>query len=85
MIQSQNLSFHISLACDTYNAGHLLFAEFAPDANFSSGNDFLHHVRASGETNIIHSYLINSYCFLTSEVTTAFWKNYNWLLLCSYA
>jgi hypothetical protein len=63
------------LACDTFDARRSLFAEFLPDAKvFSSGNDFLHHIRASGETSIIHSYLINSYCFLTSKVTTAFWK-----------
>jgi hypothetical protein len=63
------------LACDTSNDEHLLFAEFLPDAKvFSSGNDFLHHIRASGETSIVHRYLINSYCFLTSNVTTAFWK-----------
>jgi hypothetical protein len=46
-----------------------------PDTKvFSSGNDFLHHVRASGETSIVHGYFINSYCFLTSKITTAFWK-----------
>jgi hypothetical protein len=74
-IQSQHLRFHISLACDTSNAGHLLFAEFALDAKvFSSGNDFLHHVWGLGETSIVHGYLINSYHFLTSKVTTVFWK-----------
>ncbi len=74
-IQSQNLPFHISLACDTSDAGCLLFAEFVPGATvFSSGNDFLQHIRASGETSVIHGYLINSYCFLTSKTTTGFWK-----------
>jgi hypothetical protein len=49
MIQSQHLPFHISLVCDTCKAGCLLFAEFAPSATvFSSGNNFLQHVRASG-------------------------------------
>jgi hypothetical protein len=44
-IQSQHLPNHISLACNTSNAGHSLFAEFAPDARiFSSGKDFLHHI-----------------------------------------
>ncbi len=44
-IQSQNLPFHISLACDTSNASRSLFAEFAPDVRiFRSGNDFLHHI-----------------------------------------
>jgi hypothetical protein len=75
-IQSQHLPFHISMACDTSEAGRSLFAEFAPDAKvFSSGNDFLHHIRASGVTSAIHGYLINSYRFLTSEVTSAFWKH----------
>jgi hypothetical protein len=74
-IQSQSLPFHISMVCDPSNAGRSLFVEFALDAQvFSSGNDFLHHIRASGETSIIHGYLINSYCFLTSNVTSAFWK-----------
>ncbi len=74
-IQSQNLPFHISLTCDTSEAGFSLFAEFEPCAQFfSSGNDLLHHIRASGETSAIHGYLINSYRFLTSKVTFAFWK-----------
>jgi hypothetical protein len=75
MIQSQNLPFHISLACDPSEAGHSLFTEFAPDAKvFSSGNDLFQHIRASRETSVIHGYLINSYCFLNSKVTTIFWK-----------
>jgi hypothetical protein len=74
-IQSQHLPFHISLACNTSKAGCLLFAEFAPSAKvFSSGNNLLQHIRASGGTSVIHGYLINSYCFLTSKITTGFWK-----------
>jgi hypothetical protein len=75
-IQSQNLPFHIlRLTCDTSDAGCSLFAEFAPGATvFRSCNDFLQHIRASGKTSVIHGYLINSYRFLTSEVTTGFWK-----------
>jgi hypothetical protein len=72
-IQSQHLPFHISLACNTSKAGCLLFAEFAPSATvFSSSNDLLQHIRASGETSVIHGYLINSYRFLTSNITTKF-------------
>jgi hypothetical protein len=75
MIQSQHLPFHISLACNTSEAGCSLFAEFAPSATvFSSGNNLLQHVRASRETSVIHGYLINSYRFLTSKITTGFWK-----------
>ncbi len=74
-IQSQNLPFHISLACNPLEAGRSLFTEFAPDAKvFSSGNNLLQHIRASGETSVIHGYLINSYRFLNSKVTTIFWK-----------
>ncbi len=74
-IQSQNLPFHIGLACNTSEAGRSLFVKFAPSARvFGSGNDLLHHIRASGETSVIHGYLINSYRFLTSNVTAAFWK-----------
>ncbi len=71
-IQSQSLPFHISMVCDPSDAGCSLFVEFTPDAQvFSCGNDFLHHIRASGKTSITHGY---SYCFLTSKVTSAFWK-----------
>jgi hypothetical protein len=74
-IQSQNLPFLISLACDTSESGRSLFSEFAPTAQvYGSGNALLHHIRSSGDTSMIHGYLINSYRFLTSETTTAFWK-----------
>ncbi len=74
-IQSQNLPFNVSLACDPSEVGRSLFAEFAPNAKvFSSGNYLLQHVRALGETSILHGYLINSYHFLNSEVTTIFLK-----------
>jgi hypothetical protein len=69
------LPFHIGLACNTSEAGGSLFAEFAPSAQvFGSGNDLLHHIWASGKTSVIHGYLINSYRFLTSNITSAFWK-----------
>ncbi len=61
-IQSQNLPFNVSLACDPSEAGRSFFVEFAPNAKvFSSGNYFLQHVRALGETSVLHGYLINSY------------------------
>ena len=74
-IESHGLPFTICLACDTTEAGRSLFNEFAPNANvFSSGNDLLNHIRASGEQSIISGYFINSYCFRTSEITSSFWK-----------
>jgi len=74
-VQSHSLPFHICLACDRYESGQSLFHEFATIAKiFNSGNDFLQHIRASGDTSVLHGYLINSYRFQTSEVTTSFWK-----------
>ncbi len=74
-IESRSLPFTISLACDTTEAGRSLFHEFAPAASvFKSGNDLLNHIRASGEQSVISGYLINSYHFQTSEITSVFWK-----------
>jgi hypothetical protein len=74
-VQSHNLPFHICLACNPYESGRSLFQEFAASAKvFNSGNDLINHIRVSGDTSVIHNYLINSYRFQTSEVTTSFWK-----------
>ena len=74
-IETWNLPFTIRLACDTNERGRSLFHKFAPTATvFSSGNDLLNHIRASGEQLPISGYLINSYQFQNSEVTAKFWK-----------
>jgi hypothetical protein len=74
-ILSNNLPFNICLACNPYELGRALFKEFATSAKvFNSGNDLLNHIRASGDTSVVHGYLVNSYHFRTSEVTTSFWK-----------
>jgi hypothetical protein len=74
-IKSHGLPFSICLACNTSESGCSLFNKFAPQATvFSSGNDLLNHIRASGHQSIISGYLINSYRFQTSEITTSFWK-----------
>jgi hypothetical protein len=74
-IQSRNLPFRICLACNPYESGRSLFHEFAASAKvFNSGNDLLNHICGSGDTSVIHGYLINSYRFQTSKVTTSFWK-----------
>jgi hypothetical protein len=75
LIESHGLRFTICLVCDTSKAGHSLFNEFAPKATvFSSGNDLLNHIRASGHQSVISGYLINSYCFQTSKIKSSFWK-----------
>jgi hypothetical protein len=74
-ILSRKLPFQIAIVCNPYESGHALFQEFATGARvFGSGNNLLNHIRASGETSPIHRYLINSYRFQTSKVTSSFWK-----------
>jgi hypothetical protein len=74
-IATWNLPFQITLACNPYESGRALSQEFAPDAHiFSSGNNLMNHIRASGQTLVISGYLINSYQFCTSNVTTSFRK-----------
>ncbi len=74
-IASRNLPFTIRLMCNTTEAGRSLFHKFAPSAKvFETGNDLLNHIRSLGEQSVISGYLINSYCFQTSEVTSLFWK-----------
>ncbi len=66
-IETRNLPFTICLACDTTERGQSLFHEFAPTTTvFSSGNNLLHHICASGEQSIISGYLVNSYQFQNS-------------------
>ena len=48
-ITSIGLPFVIRVACDTTQRGRSLFGEFTPEAKvFSTGNDFLNHIQASG-------------------------------------
>ncbi len=73
-IQSQNLPFHIWLACDPYESGQSLLQNFSPCCHiFSSATDVVNHIRASCDASVIHGYLIHSPCFQTSEMTTTFW------------
>jgi hypothetical protein len=74
-ITTRNLPFQITLACNPYKSGRALFLEFAPDTCiFRSGNDLLNHIHALGRTLVISGYLINSYRFCSSNITTSFWK-----------
>jgi hypothetical protein len=75
LIKSHGLPFTICLACDTSKAGRSLFNEFVPKVSvFSSGNDLLNHIRASGHQSVISGYLINSHHFQTSKIASLFWK-----------
>ena len=74
-VETRNLPFTICLACNPTGRGHSLFHKFASAANiFGSGNDLLKHICLSGDQLTSSGYLINSYRFQTSEVTTKFWK-----------
>ncbi len=74
-IQSWNLPFCISITCNPYKSGCLLFQEFTSCCHkFSSANEMLHHTRASGVTSVINGYLIHLPCFQTSNRTTMFWQ-----------
>jgi hypothetical protein len=74
-IQSWNLPFQISLVCDPYKSGRSLFQEFTSCHQiFNSSTDMLNHIRASGDTSVIHGYLIQSPGFWTSDTTTKFWQ-----------
>jgi hypothetical protein len=75
MIASRNLPFHVKLACDQYELGCSLFCEFTNCNDiFSSGNDLLHHILASGNSSQIHGYLIHSLNFKVSNTTSTFWQ-----------
>jgi hypothetical protein len=74
-INSQNIPFRVSLACDQYKSGRALFQEFtACTMILASGTELLNYIRASGKTSQIHGYLIHSPHFKDSETTSTFWQ-----------
>jgi hypothetical protein len=74
-IQSCNLTFHGKLAWDPFELGRFLFQEFMSCRQvFGTANDMLNHIRSSGDTSIIHGYMIHSPRFQTSNTTTKFWQ-----------
>ncbi len=74
-IQSRNLLFHVKLACDPYETGRSLFQEFTSCKQiFNSATNLLNHICASGDTSVIHGYLIHSNRYQTSKTTSKFWQ-----------
>jgi hypothetical protein len=74
-IQSCKLPFHVKLACIPFESGHSLFQEFTSCPHiFGTANDMLNHIRSSGDTLVIHGYMIHSPHFQTSDTTTKFWQ-----------
>ncbi len=74
-INSQNIPFRVSLACDQYESGIALFREFTTCTMIlASGTELLNYIRASGETSQIHGYLIHSLRFKDSKTTSTFWQ-----------
>ena len=73
-IQSWNLTFQVWLVCNPHESGRSLFQEFTSCCHiFSSATDLLNHICVSGDTSVIHGYLIHSSQFQTSKTTTTFW------------
>lgn len=74
-IRTRNLSFSVHYACDPHASGRSLFAEFGSANNiFSTGHEFLNHIRAAGDTTPLHGYLIHSHRFSSTDPTTKFWQ-----------
>ena len=74
-IQSRNLPFHVQLACDPFESGRSLFQEFTSCPHiFGTANNMLNHIWSSGDTSVIHGYMVHSPRFQTSNTTTKFWQ-----------
>ena len=74
-INSQNIPFQVSLACDQYESGRALFREFTSCTMIlASRTELLNYIRASGETSQVHGYLIHLLCFKDSKTTSTFWQ-----------
>ncbi len=74
-IQTRNLPFHVTLACDPFESGCSLFQEFTSCRQiFGTATEMQNHIRSSGDTSLIHGYMIHSPCFHDSNTTTKFWQ-----------
>jgi hypothetical protein len=74
-IQSRNLPFHVKMACNPFESGRSLFQEFTSCCQvFGTANNMLNQIWSSGDTSIIHGYMIHLPCFQTSNMTTKFWQ-----------
>ncbi len=60
-IQSRNLPFHVKLSCNPFESGCSLFQEFTTCRQiFGTANEMLHYIRSSGDTSLVHGYMIHS-------------------------
>ena len=67
--------FHVKLGCNRFESGRSLFQEFTSCRHiFGTANNMLNHIQSSGDTSVIHGYMIHSPCFQTSNRTTKFWQ-----------
>jgi hypothetical protein len=63
------------MACKPYKLGYSLFQEFTSCQQISgTANNMLNHIRASGDTSVVHGYMIHFPCFQNSNTTTKFWQ-----------
>jgi hypothetical protein len=63
------------MASDPYKSGRSLFQEFTSCRQiFGTANNMLNHIRALGDTSVVHEYMIHSPLFQNSNTTTKFWQ-----------
>jgi hypothetical protein len=74
-IQTRNLPFHVTLACDPFESGRSLFQEFTSCRQvFGTATKMQNHIRSLGDTSLVHGYMIHSPRFRDSNTTTKFWQ-----------
>jgi hypothetical protein len=63
------------MACNPYKSGRSLFQDITSCRQiFVTANNMLNHIRASGETSVVHGYMIHPPRFQNSNTTTKFWQ-----------
>mmetsp|Transcript_19068 Transcript_19068/g.39960 ORF Transcript_19068/g.39960 Transcript_19068/m.39960 type:complete len:99 (-) Transcript_19068:178-474(-) len=74
-IQIQSLLFDIVLAADVTKEGRALFTKFTNCKQVLSGvKELYHHIQASGDTSVVHGYMIHSHTFASTALTCNFWQ-----------
>jgi hypothetical protein len=63
------------MACNPYKLGCSLFQKITSCQQiFGTANIMLNHIRALGDTSVVHGYMIHSPCFQNINMTSKFWQ-----------
>ncbi len=74
-IQTRNLPFHVTLACNPFKLGRSLFQEFTSCRQVcGTATKMLNHIWSSRDTSIVLGDMIHSPHFCDSDTTTKFWQ-----------